>query len=589
MSHSSPQWVPSSPAKQKQIVTDSDAPSTPCRTPAELLSNPAISIGFNSHQSAQAPNPHPFAEKLTACPPTSRAASKPKLNALNVKHHHHSANIAPPIQEKYDSERGDAEDTPPIAFLREIQSRSRSVSPVAVERESEILSASPPPVRAPDIAHKAPDASSRSTDLRAFFGKGARGASRGVRVNGTAGPSAPLANPDRDSRSTAPLPRRAITSASNGTAGTSTPPLPNRVSSASTSAASDASQPAGRLSSFFTRRERTPGMALPVTRMPDADASMDAPARSMPLAKRLRDAEGETDAASSREATPHAARRRRTPRGDAARREATPHAAYTLDSLIRRRGRSAARGARDGGGGGGARDGSRGGGGAGRGRKKRTATEAELEEVGDADVASLGELGHVPMLGMVDVEAVLRGMREGVDADGAGGGGEWWMRPRENTAPAQRYVALLEETFGAGSVLRGETKPPSRKSARQNGHGSGASAVSSSATETDEEDVMEDANADLKKRAQSWISEIQTVVKGKKTMERTDMKALANILLDIKEDIVDADEASALGDDGELLRQSLRQLEQAEHIPFSEVYPVLTRARKLVEIWPEGH
>lgn len=84
------------------------------------------------------------------------------------------------------------------------------------------------------------------------------------------------------------------------------------------------------------------------------------------------------------------------------------------------------------------------------------------------------------------------------------------------------------------------------------------------------------------------------------------MKALANILLDIKEDIVDADEASALGvsghleeacallicigqDDGELLRQSLRQLEQAEHIPFSEVYPVLTRARKLVEIWPEGH
>jgi hypothetical protein len=32
---------------------------------------------------------------------------------------------------------------------------------------------------------------------------------------------------------------------------------------------------------------------------------------------------------------------------------------------------------------------------------------------------------------------------------------------------------------------------------------------------------MEDANADLKKRAQSWISEIQTVVKGKKTMERT--------------------------------------------------------------------
>ncbi|KAJ7283396.1 hypothetical protein C8J57DRAFT_1217835 [Mycena rebaudengoi] len=578
MSHSSPQWVRSSPTKQKQTVTDSDA-------------------ALNT--SARASNPHPFAEKsaLTACPPTSSTAPKPKLNALNVKHHHHFANIAPPIQGKYDSERGDAEDTPPIAFLREIQSRSRSASPVAVERESKILSSSspPPPVRASDITHKAPDASrrlSRSTDLRAFFGKGVTGASRGVRVNGTAGPSTPLANPDRDSsrptaplprrattsasngtagssaplanpdrdsdsRPTAPLPRRAATSASNGTAGTSTPPLPNRVPSASTSAASDASQPASRLSSFFTRRERTPGIAPPVTRMPDA--SMEAPARTMSLAKRLRDAEGETDAASSREATPQA-----------------------LDSLIRRRGRSAVRGARDGGGGGGARDGSRGG--AGRGRRKRTATEAELEEVGDADVACVGELGHVPMLGVVDVEAVLRGMREGVDADEAGGGGEWWMRPRENTAPAQRYVALLEETFGAGSVLRGETKPPSRKRARQNGYGGRASAVSSSAAETDEEDV-EDANADLKKRAQSWISEIQTVVKGKKT---DGAHALANILLDIKEDIVDADEASALGDDGELLRQSLRQLEQAEHIPFSEVYPVLTRARKLVEIWPGG-
>jgi hypothetical protein len=61
------------------------------------------------------------------------------------------------------------------------------------------------------------------------------------------------------------------------------------------------------------------------------------------------------------------------------------------------------------------------------------------------------------------------------------------------------------------------------------------------------------------------------------------MKALANILLDIKEDIVDADEASALGvsghleeacallicigqDDGELLRALTRKTRSTERV-----------------------
>ncbi|KAJ7755688.1 hypothetical protein DFH07DRAFT_486571 [Mycena maculata] len=86
--------------------------------------------------------------------------------------------------------------------------------------------------------------------------------------------------------------------------------------------------------------------------------------------------------------------------------------------------------------------------------------------------ARMGKLQGPPPLGMAGVVAFVEGLRAGsgvgemqVDVEGDQGvrrrdKEDWWVAPRPNTAPAAAYAALLEERFGPGNVLRGEGAKP---------------------------------------------------------------------------------------------------------------------------------
>ncbi|KAJ7179497.1 hypothetical protein C8R46DRAFT_1345832 [Mycena filopes] len=148
---------------------------------------------------------------------------------------------------------------------------------------------------------------------------------------------------------------------------------------------------------------------------------------------------------------------------------------------------------------------------------------------------------------------------------------------RRNTAPTEDYIALLEETFGPGSVLRGEGAKPGKRGGRGRSKGAGrgrgssvgtsasggtrAASVNVSEMEVDVEvDVVpmdvdgppvgsengnfsavdeEDAEVQAS-RACMWIAELQVLVKGKRKMTREDMKSLVRTMREIKE--VDAAE-----------------------------------------------
>jgi hypothetical protein len=114
-----------------------------------------------------------------------------------------------------------------------------------------------------------------------------------------------------------------------------------------------------------------------------------------------------------------------------------------------------------------------------------------------------------------------------VDVDAAAA--ERWVRPCANTAPTAAYVALLEDAFGPGSVLRGEgAKPleslrPRKMLGKGKGRGRSTTTERSTSSEGDM-DVDTDANVDVatgrSRRAPGWIAEIQTVVKGKRQLAR---------------------------------------------------------------------
>ncbi|KAJ7047750.1 hypothetical protein C8F04DRAFT_1059972 [Mycena alexandri] len=160
---------------------------------------------------------------------------------------------------------------------------------------------------------------------------------------------------------------------------------------------------------------------------------------------------------------------------------------------------------------------------------------------------------------------------------------------RPNTTPTADYVRLLEETFGGGSVLRGEGGKPAvlgsrRKSASKQiaGKGRGGSVGTSvsagtgtgrgrsvSGSEVDVgmevDSALGDAHAGDQSlldnqaeheaeagdeddddarpsRVSAWIAELQVLVKGKRKMTRADMTSLAQTMQEIKD--VDVGEVS---------------------------------------------
>ncbi|KAJ7667624.1 hypothetical protein DFH06DRAFT_1294642 [Mycena polygramma] len=165
----------------------------------------------------------------------------------------------------------------------------------------------------------------------------------------------------------------------------------------------------------------------------------------------------------------------------------------------------------------------------------------------------------------------------------------WWVQSRPNTAPSAAYAALLEDTFGPGRAQRGEGPKPERMPAKRTGKGkkdkgrsvSGLSGVSvAEAMDVDEGDEGEEiARAedevhqedDGTTRARSWIAQMQVLIKGKRQMTPEDLKHLADTLRVMRRSMT-AEEGHALGDDGPLLHESLRQIEQLDDIPFRDEY-----------------
>ncbi|KAJ6516283.1 hypothetical protein C8R45DRAFT_239006 [Mycena sanguinolenta] len=190
---------------------------------------------------------------------------------------------------------------------------------------------------------------------------------------------------------------------------------------------------------------------------------------------------------------------------------------------------------------------------------------------------------------------------EGFGARGEGRGGWPWgsrMYGQPNTAPTEAYAVLLVETFGPGSMLRGEGPKPrpvsfdqargGKKSKAGAGKRSASEASSVAVSVSDAMDVDGEAGEGEEgapSRVGEWIAEIQVAVKGKKQLTREGLEALANTLWAIAD--MSEEEGLALGDNGPLLKESLMQLAQLEDIPFGDEHRVRQTARKMVKCWPK--
>ncbi|KAF7354968.1 hypothetical protein MSAN_01412000 [Mycena sanguinolenta] len=224
--------------------------------------------------------------------------------------------------------------------------------------------------------------------------------------------------------------------------------------------------------------------------------------------------------------------------------------------------------------------------------------QRELEAAYELELAYVGVLDGLPT-DQFDADAIaarIEGLRDGTAAH-ATSMQERWVLPCANTAPTAAYLTLLEETFGAGNPLRGEGAKPTDslrprkvlgKSLAKERSPSGSSTAAEVPMDVDTDATDEVAGEDSKdggsSRAQRWIAEIQTVVKGKRKPVREDIASLLHTLREIAD--MSAAEGSALGNDGSRLLKSIRELAQMQDIPFRDEFQVRGWARRLVKHWP---
>ncbi|KAJ7047752.1 hypothetical protein C8F04DRAFT_1172260 [Mycena alexandri] len=223
------------------------------------------------------------------------------------------------------------------------------------------------------------------------------------------------------------------------------------------------------------------------------------------------------------------------------------------------------------------------------------ARQRELDVVCELTPATAGTLGRKleadePAIAAALFERLAERME--VEAVGAGAFAPWprWIEPRPTTAPTATYAAILVETFGPGSILRGEGAKPLQPTNKQRKSVTVKSSTGSRASTSDldvEMDVDTDGSAsdcvsaeEIQARARDWITEIQTVAKGKRQLTREDLRALAATLKQIQN--MDVAEGRALGEEGLRLQHSLRQLAQLDpqDIPFRDEH----RPRKAISL-----
>ncbi|KAJ7179499.1 hypothetical protein C8R46DRAFT_1212052 [Mycena filopes] len=231
-----------------------------------------------------------------------------------------------------------------------------------------------------------------------------------------------------------------------------------------------------------------------------------------------------------------------------------------------------------------------------------SAKQPELDAVRGLKLATVGTLGRKLE---VDEPAImgtlLERMHEHMEVD-AEGERTWplWIEPRPNTTPTVSYATMLQETFGPGSMLRGEGAKPldttnhRRKSGsvKSKSHRGSASASASNSGADVEMDVDTDGStsADLEAErvattTREWIGEIRTVVEVKRQLKREDLRTFEGTLKQIANmDKSEGRTLKGLKEYSQLLH-SLRQLVQLdpEDIPFRDEYRVRRYARHLLK------
>ncbi|KAF7301569.1 Cyclin-domain-containing protein [Mycena indigotica] len=130
---------------------------------------------------------------------------------------------------------------------------------------------------------------------------------------------------------------------------------------------------------------------------------------------------------------------------------------------------------------------------------------------------------------------------------------------RARRTPAAEYLERLEDWFGPGDPLRGEEEPDDKPD------------------EPDKEREMND-------RAQQWISQIQMVAKGKKTLTREDMRILSESLHEIA--YMSSTTAETIKNHLPKLLHSLEHLALVDIPPDQDEFKVIIWARNLVKNWP---
>lgn len=153
----------------------------------------------------------------------------------------------------------------------------------------------------------------------------------------------------------------------------------------------------------------------------------------------------------------------------------------------------------------------------------------EVEAACETVEAPIGVLGGPPIPSVDAATALVKTLREQILSRNAQKQPDIPGELRPNTAPTAAYLALLDETFGAGSALRGEgAKPGPALQKRNNFVGvpsptmkvASLSMTVSGASDRGGFDEMEVDSEDTETRAGAWIADIEALVKGKREFTR---------------------------------------------------------------------
>ncbi|KAF7298844.1 Cyclin-domain-containing protein [Mycena indigotica] len=192
-----------------------------------------------------------------------------------------------------------------------------------------------------------------------------------------------------------------------------------------------------------------------------------------------------------------------------------------------------------------------------------------LKELLEIEPAPVGAIRGGLSIGVDGGNIFLQEIHKAANRDKQEGSKEalWFSYIRPQRAPAAEYLQRLEAWFGLGDPLRGEEFIEMEEG-----------------SEYGEKEAVDIVQA-MNDQARRWISQIQVVAKGKRTLTRDDLKALSDSLHEIA--YMSSDVAKAIQAQLPILRQSLEHLAMVEIPSDQGDFKIGIWARNLVKNWPK--